>query len=98
MTGAPVVQNVGPRIHPCTATARATRAPTSALGQGAPIQAAADGVVVSIENGGPYGLHTVDPARFRVSTMYAHQSGTSVSVGTRSSAVRSSGRSDPPDG
>jgi len=83
VTGAPVVQNVGPRIHPVYGYRSCHTGTDISAGQGAPIQAAADGVVVSIENGGPYGLHTVIQHGSGVSTMYAHQAGTSVSVGDK---------------
>ncbi len=83
VTGAPVVQNVGPRIHPVYGYRSCHTGTDVGAGQGAPIQSAADGVVVAIENGGPYGLHTLIQHGSGVSTMYAHQSSTAVSVGQK---------------
>jgi len=83
VTGAPVVQNVGPRIHPVYGYRSCHTGTDLGAGQGAPIQSAADGVVVSVENGGPYGLHTLIQHGSGVSTMYAHQSSTAVSVGQK---------------
>lgn len=83
VTGAPVVANVGPRIHPVYGYRSCHTGTDIGAGQGAPIQSAADGVVVSIENGGPYGLHTVIQHGSGISTMYAHQSSTSVSAGQK---------------
>ncbi len=81
--GAPVVGNVGPRIHPVYGYRSCHTGADIGAGMGSPILAAADGVVVSIQNGGPYGLHTLIQHGSGTSTMYAHQSATTVSVGQR---------------
>ena len=72
----------GPRIHPVygykschTGVDIRGRLPAP------PIHAPADGKVISIENGGPYGLHTVISHGGGLSTMYAHQSRVAVRVG-----------------
>jgi murein DD-endopeptidase MepM/ murein hydrolase activator NlpD len=39
--------------------------------------------VVSVENGGPYGLHTLIQHGSGISTMYAHQATVSVSAGEK---------------
>lgn len=83
VTGAPVVQNVGPRIHPVYGYRSCHTGTDIGAGQGAPIRAVADGVVVSVENGGPYGLHTLIQHGSGISTMYAHQSSASVSAGQK---------------
>jgi murein DD-endopeptidase MepM/ murein hydrolase activator NlpD len=81
--GAPVNGSVGPRVHPVYGYRSCHTGADISAGQGTPIQVAAAGVVVSVENGGPYGLHTVVQHGDGVSTMYAHQSATSVSVGQK---------------
>ncbi|MFN8214092.1 MAG: peptidoglycan DD-metalloendopeptidase family protein [Candidatus Nanopelagicales bacterium] len=81
--GAPVVGNVGPRIHPVYGYRSCHTGTDIGAGMGSPILAAEDGVVVSIQNGGPYGLHTLVQHGSGISTMYAHQSSTSVSVGQK---------------
>ena len=81
--GAPVSGNVGPRVHPVYGYRSCHTGTDISAGMGAPILAAADGVVVSIQNGGPYGLHTLVQHGSGISTMYAHQSSTSVSVGQK---------------
>ncbi len=81
--GAPVSGNVGPRIHPVYGYRSCHTGTDIGAGDGAPILAAADGVVVSVENGGPYGLHTLVQHGSGISTMYAHQSSTAVSVGQK---------------
>ena len=69
------------------ADAQSTINPTAKFAHGANTgwlnlrPSAADGVVVSIQNGGPYGLHTIVAHASGISTMYAHQSGTAVRVG-----------------
>jgi murein DD-endopeptidase MepM/ murein hydrolase activator NlpD len=45
--------------------------------------AAASGRVISVDGGGPYGLHTLIGHGAGLSTMYAHQSGVNVSSGQR---------------
>ena len=81
--GAPVSGNVGPRIHPVYGYRSCHTGTDIGAGDGSPILAAADGVVVSMENGGPYGLHTLVQHGSGISTMYAHQSSTAVSVGQK---------------
>jgi murein DD-endopeptidase MepM/ murein hydrolase activator NlpD len=81
--GAPVSGNVGPRIHPVYGYRSCHTGTDIGAGGGSPILAAEDGVVVSIQNGGPYGLHTLIQHGSGISTMYAHQSSTSVSVGQK---------------
>jgi murein DD-endopeptidase MepM/ murein hydrolase activator NlpD len=83
VVGAPVSGDVGPRVHPVYGYRSCHTGADISAGQGTPIQVAAPGVVVSIENGGPYGLHTVVQHGDGVSTMYAHQSSTSVDVGQK---------------
>jgi murein DD-endopeptidase MepM/ murein hydrolase activator NlpD len=74
--------NVGPRIHPVYGY-RSCHTGADISAGWAPILSAADGVVVSVENGGPYGLHTLIQHGSGISTMYAHQSATSVSPGQK---------------
>lgn len=81
--GAAVSGNVGPRIHPVYGYRSCHTGTDIGAGSGSPIQSAADGVVVSVENGGPYGLHTLIQHGSGISTMYAHQSSVSVSPGQR---------------
>ncbi|TXH30839.1 MAG: M23 family metallopeptidase [Actinobacteria bacterium] len=81
--GAPVSGNVGPRIHPVYGYRSCHTGTDIGAAGGSPILAAEDGVVVSIQNGGPYGLHTLIQHGSGISTMYAHQSSTSVSVGQK---------------
>lgn len=81
--GAGVVGNVGPRVHPVYGYRSCHTGTDIGAGMGTPIHAAASGVVVSVENGGPYGLHTLVQHGSGISTMYAHQSSTSVSPGQR---------------
>ena len=81
--GAGVVQNVGPRIHPVYGYRSCHTGTDIGAGAGTPIHAAAAGVVVSVENGGPYGLHTLIQHGSGISTMYAHQSSASVSPGQK---------------
>jgi len=44
-------------------------------------RAAAAGIVVSVINGGPYGLHTLLAHGSGLTTLYAHQSSTKVKAG-----------------
>ena len=81
--GASVGGNVGPRIHPVYGYRSCHTGADISAGAGTPIHAAASGVVVSVENGGPYGLHTLIQHGSGISTMYAHQSSASVSAGQR---------------
>lgn len=81
--GSGVSGNVGPRIHPVYGYRSCHTGADISAGMGIPIHAAADGVVVSVENGGPYGLHTLIQHGSGISTMYAHQSTVSVSAGQK---------------
>ncbi len=81
--GAGVSGNVGPRIHPVYGYRSCHTGADISAGEGTAIHAAADGVVVSVENGGPYGLHTLVQHGSGISTMYAHQSAVSVSAGQK---------------
>ncbi|MCU0279946.1 MAG: peptidoglycan DD-metalloendopeptidase family protein [Candidatus Nanopelagicales bacterium] len=81
--GASVGQNVGPRIHPVYGYRSCHTGTDISAGQGAPIYSAADGVVISVENGGPFGLHTLIQHGSGISTMYAHQSVALVSAGQK---------------
>jgi murein DD-endopeptidase MepM/ murein hydrolase activator NlpD len=75
--------NVGPRIHPVYGYRSCHTGADISAGMGVPIRAAADGVVVSVENGGPFGLHTLVQHGSGISTMYAHQSSVAVSAGDK---------------
>ncbi len=90
--GAPISGNVGPRIHPVYGYRSCHTGTDISAGQGASILAAADGVVVSIQNGGPYGLHTLVQHGSGISTMYAHQTSTDVSVGQKVKRGQTIGR------
>lgn len=81
--GSGVSGNVGPRIHPVYGYRSCHTGADISAGMGTAIHAAADGVVVSVENGGPYGLHTLVQHGSGISTMYAHQSAVSVSPGQK---------------
>jgi murein DD-endopeptidase MepM/ murein hydrolase activator NlpD len=79
--GAGIAQGVGPRIHPVYGYVSCHTGVDIRGGYGAAIQAPAAGKVISIENGGPFGLHTIISHGGSLSTMYAHQSRVAVSVG-----------------
>lgn len=81
--GAGVSGNVGPRIHPVYGYRSCHTGTDIGAAGGSPIHAAADGVVVSVLNGGPYGLHTLIQHGSGISTMYAHQASASVSPGQK---------------
>ena len=79
--GAGVSQRVGPRIHPVYGYRSCHTGVDIHGAYGTPILAAADGKVIEVLRGGPYGLHTVISHGNGIATMYAHQSRTRVSVG-----------------
>lgn len=79
--GAPITQNVGPRIHPVYRYRSCHTGMDLSAPRGTPIRAAADGVVVSVISGGAYGLHTLIAHGSGLTTMYAHQTSTSVRAG-----------------
>lgn len=79
--GASVTQNVGPRIHPVYGYRSCHTGMDLGAGSGTPIHAAASGIVVSVINGGPYGLHTLLAHGSGLTTMYAHQSWAGVKSG-----------------
>jgi murein DD-endopeptidase MepM/ murein hydrolase activator NlpD len=81
--GAGISGNVGPRIHPVYGYRSCHTGTDISASGGTPIRAAAAGVVVSVQNGGPYGLHTLIQHGSGISTMYAHQSTSSVSPGQK---------------
>jgi murein DD-endopeptidase MepM/ murein hydrolase activator NlpD len=81
--GAGVSGNVGPRIHPVYGYRSCHTGTDISASGGTAIRAAASGVVVSVQNGGPYGLHTLIQHGSGISTMYAHQASVAVSPGQR---------------
>lgn len=81
--GASVSQEVGPRIHPVYGYKSCHTGVDIRGGTGTPIHAAADGTVISISNGGAYGLATLISHANGLSTFYAHQSSTAVHDGER---------------
>lgn len=83
VSGGGVSGGVGPRIHPVYGYRSCHTGVDISAGYGTPIRAAASGIVASVQNGGPYGLHTLIVHSGGLSTMYAHQS--SVAVGSGSS-------------
>lgn len=83
VTGAPLVQGVGPRVHPVYGYRSCHTGIDIGAGSGAPIQSVADGIVVSVASGGPYGNHTVVQHADGISSMYAHQASFAVSQGDR---------------
>jgi len=81
VNGARITQNVGPRIHPVYGYKSCHTGTDLAAGSGTSIRAAAAGIVVSVINGGPYGLHTLLAHGSGLTTLYAHQSSTKVKAG-----------------
>ena len=81
VTGGRITQNVGSRIHPVYGYRSCHTGIDIGAGSGTPIHVAADGIVVSVLNGGAYGLHTLVAHGSGLTTMYAHQSATSVKGG-----------------
>lgn len=83
VTGARLTQGPGPRIHPVYGYRSCHTGIDLGAGTGTPIRATADGTVVSVRNGGPYGLHTLISHGGRITSFYAHQSRTAVNAGDR---------------
>ena len=79
--GAGIVGGVGWRIHPVYGYKSCHTGVDIHAGYGTPILAAAAGQVLAVINGGAYGLHTLISHGGGITTMYAHQSRTAVSVG-----------------
>lgn len=79
--GASIVGGVGWRVHPVYGYKSCHTGEDIRGTYGTPILAAADGKVILVTNGGPYGLHTVISHGGGISTMSAHQSRTAVHVG-----------------
>ena len=100
--GAPITQNVGPRIHPVYGYRSCHTGMDLGASRGTPIHAAADGIVVSVISGGAYGLHTLIAHGSGLTTMYAHQtssyvrSGQTVKAGQTIGTVGSTGWSTGP--
>ncbi|MBI1377045.1 MAG: peptidoglycan DD-metalloendopeptidase family protein [Frankiales bacterium] len=79
--GAYVVGGVGWRVHPVYGYRSCHTGLDIHGAYGTPIHAAAAGTVIEVLNYGAYGLHTVISHGGALSTMYAHQSSTTVHVG-----------------
>lgn len=79
--GASVTQNVGSRIHPVYGYKSCHTGMDLGASSGTAIHAAASGIVVSVLNGGPYGIHTLIAHGSGLTTMYAHQSSAGVKAG-----------------
>jgi murein DD-endopeptidase MepM/ murein hydrolase activator NlpD len=71
---APVVSGFGPRVHPVFGDVRMHEGIDFAAPAGAPIVAAADGVVLSAGVHGGYGNATLIDHGSALATLYAHQS------------------------
>ncbi len=83
VTGAPVVQNVGPRIHPVYGY-RSCHTGIDIQGTwGTPVLAALPGRVVRVDTDKVYGRRTVVDHGDGLSTMYAHQDSVAVKRGQR---------------
>ena len=76
-----ITQGPGPRIHPVYGYKSCHTGIDIGAGYGQPIYAAADGIVVSVINGGPDGLHTLLAHGSGLTTLYAHQSVALVKAG-----------------
>ena len=81
MPGRKAGGRTGPRIHPVYGYKSCHTGDDIGAPSGTPIKAAADGVVISIASGGPYGNHTLVSHGGGMSTMYAHQSRFGVTKG-----------------
>ncbi len=79
--GAGISQLSGPRTHPVYGYRSCHTGIDIRGGSGTPIHAVQSGVVATIENGGPYGLHTIVAHGDGVASFYAHQSRTAVRPG-----------------
>jgi murein DD-endopeptidase MepM/ murein hydrolase activator NlpD len=75
-------QGVGPRVHPVYGYASCHTGVDIRGSYGTPILASAAGKVIQINNGGPYGLHTVISHGDGVTVMIAHQSSVAVGAGS----------------
>jgi murein DD-endopeptidase MepM/ murein hydrolase activator NlpD len=73
----------GSRVHPIYGYSSCHTGDDIGASSGTPIRSAADGYVLSVEYGGPYGKHTVISHGGGLSTMYAHQSDFNVYEGQR---------------
>ncbi len=83
VTGAGTSGGVGWRVHPVYGYKSCHTGVDIRGGAGAPIHAAAAGTVISVVNGGAYGLHTMVNHGNGLVTMYAHQSRSAVRSGER---------------
>lgn len=81
--GGGVSDEVGARVHPVYGYASCHTGIDIRGGTGTPIRAAASGTVLSISNGGPYGLATLVIHDGGLATFYAHQSKVRVNEGDR---------------
>ena len=81
--GGTVSEGPGPRVHPVYGYRSCHTGIDIRGGTGTPIKAAADGTVVAITNGGPYGLATLLSHDGGLATFYAHQSQVKVKEGER---------------
>jgi murein DD-endopeptidase MepM/ murein hydrolase activator NlpD len=79
--GASLVGGVGWRVHPVYGYKSCHTGDDIRGTYGTPILAAAAGLVIAVDSGGAYGLHTSISHGAGLSTMYAHQSATAVHVG-----------------
>ncbi len=79
--GAVVVEVAGPRTHPVYGYKSCHTGVDIRGWYGTPIVSPAAGKVMSVVNGGAFGLHTIVSHGNGVTTMYAHQSSTAVRVG-----------------
>ena len=81
VSGGRLTQGVGPRIHPVYGYKSCHTGIDIGGRDGTPIHAAASGIVVSVINGGPFGLHTLLAHGSGLTTMYAHQGVAKVKAG-----------------
>lgn len=81
--GAPLTQGVGARIHPVYGYKSCHTGIDLGASTGAPIRAAASGVVLSTSAGGAYGNLTLIDHGDGLTTFYAHQTAFAVSPGQR---------------
>ncbi|MFQ5966395.1 MAG: peptidoglycan DD-metalloendopeptidase family protein [Acidimicrobiia bacterium] len=78
---APVSSLFGPRVHPVLGSVRMHEGVDFRVGHGTPIRAAASGRVILAGAYGSYGNTTVIDHGGGLTTLYAHQSSLSVSIG-----------------
>jgi murein DD-endopeptidase MepM/ murein hydrolase activator NlpD len=83
LPGAPISSGFGLRVHPIFHTVRMHTGVDFAAPEGAPILAAADGVVVAAGPYGGYGTATILDHGGSIATLYAHQSAVAVAAGQR---------------